>query len=117
MFKTKPLRPAFREKKRYIVYRAEVNGDGSMTMREIQKALVRKLNGMLGVFDGAIAGIIPVKFDESTFTGIICVNHMAVDRVKGCFALIGSLEKTSVRISSVGVSGILKKADESYFQV
>ncbi|MFP4118695.1 MAG: Rpp14/Pop5 family protein [Candidatus Woesearchaeota archaeon] len=116
MLKTKPLRPAFREKKRYLVYKADSFADNGISMYAVQQSLVSTLTDMLGVFDGAAAGILPIKFDKKSNKGIIRVNHTAVDRVRACFALISELEGVPVRITSVGVSGILKKAKENYFQ-
>ncbi|MGM5481150.1 MAG: Rpp14/Pop5 family protein [Nanobdellota archaeon] len=115
MLKTKPLRPAFREKKRYIVYYADSFGDTDISMYKLHQSLVSRLVDMLGVFDGAAAGIIPVKFDKKKRKGILRINHTATDRVRACFALISELEGIPVRITSVGVSGILKKAKENYF--
>ncbi|MFW5865675.1 MAG: Rpp14/Pop5 family protein [Nanoarchaeota archaeon] len=112
MFKTKPLRPAFRETKRYIVYEAESLDENEVFMKDIQRSLVRQLTVMLGVFDAASAGIIPVKYDSQKKRGILRVNHMMVDKVRACFALINTIDKKPIRISSIRVSGILKKARE-----
>ncbi|MFW6378682.1 MAG: Rpp14/Pop5 family protein [Nanoarchaeota archaeon] len=114
MFKTKPLRPAFRETKRYIVYEAESLDETGVSMKDVQRSLVRQLTAMLGVFDAASAGIIPIKYDQQKKRGILRVNHLMVDKVRACFALINTIDKKPIRISSMRVSGILKKAREGY---
>jgi ribonuclease P/MRP protein subunit POP5 len=114
MLKLKPLRPSLREKKRYLVY--QVQGAQTISMYELQKNLIEQLNTMLGVFDSASAGIMPIKYDSVTKKGILRLNHTAVQKVQACFVLITHLKKEPVHIKSCGVSGILKKAKDNYFQ-
>ena len=113
MLKLKPLRPAFREKKRYIVY--EVKAENKVNMFQMQQSLVKELNSMLGIFDSATAGILPLKFDKETQRGILKVNNTAVERVRACFALIKEIDNTKLQIKTKGVSGIIKIAKEKFF--
>ena len=62
---------------------------------------------MLGVFTSV--GFLPIRVDEKEKTGIIRVNHTAVDLVRACFVLINKIDTIPVSISTVRVSGILKK--------
>lgn len=102
------MRPAHREKKRYIVY--EVQSKDSLDLFKLQEQLVAKLKEMLGVFDGAQAGLMPIKIDKEQHKGIIRVSHNMVDKVRACFVLIKELDGHTVSISTKRVSGILKKA-------
>lgn len=114
MLRIKPLRPSLREKKRYLVYQVLEADDVRMPV--LHKALVTKVNELLGVFDAANAGILPLECDEKSRQGILRMNHTAVQRVRACFVLIDSLKGTSVQITSLGTSGILKKAKEKFYE-
>ena len=113
MLKLKPLRPSLREKKRYLVY--EISGAQEVSFHQLQEALIVELNKMLGIFDSASAGIMPIKYDKETRRGILRLNHTAVLKVKACFVLLQQLENQPVLVKSLGVSGILKKAKENFF--
>jgi ribonuclease P/MRP protein subunit POP5 len=113
MLKLKPLRPSLREKKRYLVY--EIRGAETISFHNLQELLIIELNKMLGVFDSATAGIMPIKYNSQTRRGIIRLNHTAVLKVKACFVLLTTLAQEPVMVKSVGVSGILKKAKENFF--
>ncbi|MEA3399201.1 MAG: Rpp14/Pop5 family protein [Patescibacteria group bacterium] len=114
MLKLKALKPALREKKRYIVYQLESADNKTLKMFNYQQELVKKLQELLGVFNAAQAGILPLKIDNEKQRGIIRVNHTAVDQIRSCFVLIDELNKTPLRVSTRGVSGIMKKAKEKY---
>ena len=105
----KPLRPAHKEKKRYIVYEADYE-PAACSMFTFQQELVRHVQQMLGVFDSARAGILPVKVDNQTHKGILRVNHHMVDKVRSCFLLTTHLGRVKARVHTRTVSGILKKA-------
>ncbi|MFP4523211.1 MAG: Rpp14/Pop5 family protein [Candidatus Woesearchaeota archaeon] len=113
MLRIKPLRPSLREKKRYLVY--QILGADDIRMPSLHKALVDKVNELLGVFDAANAGILPLECDQTSRQGILRMNHTAVQRVRACFVLIDSLKTKSVQISSLGTSGILKKAKTKFY--
>ena len=122
MLNLKPVRPSLREKKRYIVYELEFFNKEDATkkvsknMFEIQNSLINEINKLLGVFDSAKAGLQSIKTSNEKFRGIIKVNHLYVDKIKASFVLIKELNGLNIRISSIGVSGILKKAKENYFE-
>jgi RNase P/RNase MRP subunit POP5 len=117
MLKLKALKPALREKKRYIVYQLETADKKPVKMFSYQQALVEKLHELLGVFESAQAGILPLKIENDKQKGIIRVNHTAVQRIRACFVIIDELKDTPLRVRTQGVSGILKKAKEQYFNV
>lgn len=116
MIRIKPLRPAHREKKRYLVY--EVTSEkNQLNMYTLQEQLVKKIHELLGVFQGSQAGIIPIKFDNKTQRGIIRINHTTVDLIRSCFVMITKLNNQAIQIHTKGVSGILKKAKDNYFAI
>ncbi|MGM5480231.1 MAG: Rpp14/Pop5 family protein [Nanobdellota archaeon] len=113
MLQTKPLKPAHRERTRYIVYEVEFFGQ-TMSFGKVQRLVISELSRLLGLFDLAVSGLKPIKYDSKSNRGIIMVHHTMVDKVKSCFVLISKLDGVSVRISSVAVSGILQGVKEKY---
>ncbi len=103
----KPLLPTLKEKKRYVVYEllSEQPVDGG------ERAVLGHLQAMLGLFDGAKAGILPVKYDATTQTGVLRVSNAAADKVKAALLLLTSVDGIKVIPRVRGVSGILKKTE------
>ena len=54
------------------------------------------------------------KWNDSLQIGIIRVNHKALDQVRASLALIEQIDQKPVVVRSIGVSGILKKAEKKY---
>ena len=106
----KPLLPSLREKKRYLVFEViSKKGFTSMPDKEIKESM-RKLHGEIGL---GKAGLIFLKnkWNEMLQRGIIKVNYKYVDQLR---AALCSFNKGDAIMRSVGVSGILKKAEEKY---
>lgn len=112
MLSLKALKPSAREKKRYIVYGLEIKGE--FDKKKIQEQFIHKLKQNLGIFETARAGILPIVFDFDLMKGIIRVNHKMVDEIRSNFLFISKIKDNEVRITTLGVSGILKKAKENY---
>ena len=70
----------------------------------------------LGQIGLAKAGILILndKFNKEKQKGIIRVNNKMVNHLKGSLCFIKEIDKEKVIIKSVGVSGILKKAQEKF---
>ena len=106
----KPLLPSLREKKRYLVF--EVISEKELTLmpdKEIEESML-KLHGKIGL---GKAGLIFLKnkWNKMLQRGIIKVNYKYVDQLR---AALCSFHNRDAIIRSVGVSGILKKAEEKY---
>ena len=115
--KIKPILPSLREKKRYLVFEViskEPINDFKLVWNSIRDSCIHFL-GQLGV---AKAGIIPLenKWNSRLQKGIIRISHKHVDSVRASFALAGNLAGKEAIIKSLGVSGILKKAEENYLK-
>ena len=106
MQKLKPILPSLREKKRYVVY--QILSDKHLE-KDPSKQITDETIKLLGVFDSAKAGIIPIKYDLKTQTGILKVNHVFVDKLKAVLMLIKEINKKEILIKTIGVSGVLKK--------
>lgn len=102
----KPLLPTLKERKRYVVY--ELLSD--QPVRGGEKAVLAHLHRVLGLFDSAAAGIIPVAYDEKHQYGTLRVAHTSVEKVKAALILMTEVGGVPVIPRVRGVSGILKKS-------
>jgi RNase P/RNase MRP subunit POP5 len=70
----------------------------------------------LGVLGCAEAGIImlPDKYNQERQRGMIRVNNKSVDKLRATLALIDQINNQKVIVRSVGVSGIMNKAESRY---
>lgn len=100
----KPLLPTLKEKKRYLVYslasEKPIRSDG---------AVVEHIAKTLGVFDGARAGVMSVRYDATKQIGILRMTHTSVDIIKASLLTLREINATKVRLATIGVSGILAK--------
>ena len=106
----KPLLPSLRERKRYLVFEViSKKRLNSMPDKDIEKSM-RNLHGEIGL---GKAGLIFLKnkWNKIKQRGIIKVNYKYVDQLR---AALCSFHNREVIMRSVGVSGILKKAEEKY---
>ncbi len=102
----KRLLPSLREKKRYIVFEANIS-DKKIIFNEIDNVL-NKFLGILGM-SKVNPFIMKDKFKNNR--GIIRINHAYKDEVITSLSLIKKF-----KISVIGVSGILNKAEERYMR-
>ena len=113
--KIKPLLPSLREKKRYLAYEVISRNrfDGAFPA---SKAILNASNELLGSLGMAKAGILTLndKWNAESQRGILRVNNSHVDNLKASFVFVKNIEGKEAVIKSVGVSGILKKAQQRY---
>jgi len=112
MTKLKPILPALKEKKRYLVY--EIISEKNLD-KDLSEEIVKKVTSLLGIFDSAKAGIQRVEYNKKTQRGVVRVANKEVDKLKTSLALINQLNDEEITIRTIGVSGILKKARNKYF--
>ncbi|HLD33273.1 MAG TPA: Rpp14/Pop5 family protein [Candidatus Nanoarchaeia archaeon] len=106
----KPLLPSLKEKRRYIAY--EVLSQTQFSEKDVSDAIVHTILEQVGVQGLAHAGI---RFLGSKHTrGIMRVNKDAADLVKSAFPFIRSIRNKSAIVHSIGMSGILAKAQKKY---
>ncbi len=102
--KLKRLNPSLREKKRYLEF--EVISEGKVRNR--LQEVVSKINEILGFYDSAEAGVMPVKYEGGK--GIIRTSAKMLDKVRASFLFIKELGTEEVIIRSCKTYGTLKKA-------
>jgi RNase P/RNase MRP subunit POP5 len=115
-FKQKVLLPTLKEKQRYMVYKL-MPPNMSKDSREFgndfgifHNDILLQCNNMLGIFDGGKAGLMSVKYDAESMTGIIRVNNKYVDKLKVCLGLIRETNGRPATVDCIYVSGMLNKA-------
>ena len=113
MAKIKPVLPSLREKKRYLAFEI-ISRQQIKDFSAISKAIWKAILDFSGVLGAAKAGIwlLGDKFNKTSQKGIIKVNHKNADLLKAALSTIKQINGIDVIVRSVGMSGILKKADK-----
>ena len=107
--KQKILLPTLKENQRYVVYKI-ISKNKLSNFGSIHNNIISQCNVMLGLFDGAKAGLISAKYNAEKMTGVIRVNNTCVDKLKVCFGLIKDIDGQNVTVDCSYVSGMLHKA-------
>ncbi len=113
--KLKPILPSLREKKRYLVF--EVISKEKMTdIKPVSSAIYNNLLKLVGQLGAAKAGIMILnnKWNSNTQRGIIKVGHKHADTLKAALVFINKIDDHDAIFRSLGVSGILRKAENNY---
>ncbi len=113
--KIKPVMPSLREKKRYLVFEI-ISKKEIKSFSEVSSLIWQSSLSFLGEIETAKAGIwvLPDKWNPKKRKGIIKVNNKYVDNLKTALTLIKSFKRQQIIIKSVGVSGMINKADKKY---
>ena len=102
------LKPSMRDNQRYLTYEI-ISNEG--LPRNITNLLIDKIQSLIGIFDFAKAGIIPVNYDSKIKKGIFKINRNFVDHARSCFVMINELDNTQLIIRTLNVSGMVKNAN------
>lgn len=115
MVKIKPILPSLREKKRYLAFEI-VSNTKIESFQSVSRAIWDYSLQFFGEKGVAQAGIwlLSDKYNPKTKRGLIRVNNRYVNDLKSALTLIDEIENNEVIVRSVGVSGILKKAETRY---
>lgn len=115
--KLKPVLPSLREKKRYLVFEI-ISKEKISDVNLVSGAVWDCSLQLLGQLGAAKAGIMMLnnKWDAQSQRGIIKVSHKYVDVLKSALLFADKINNTDVIFRSIGVSGILKKAENKYLK-
>ena len=115
--KIKPMLPSLREKKRYLVFEI-ISKQKIDNFNLVEKSIMNNALTFLGQLGIAKAGAMMLKdkWNKELQRGIIRINHKHVDEMKAALTLIKKIENNDVVVKSVGVSGILNKAENKYLK-
>ena len=116
--KLKPILPSLREKKRYLVFEV-ISKEKIGEINAVSNAISNASLQFMGYVEAAKAGTIMLdnKWDANSQRGIIKVGHRHVDMLKASLAFVRSIESNEAICRSLGVSGILKKAENNYLKI
>ncbi|MFH1398892.1 MAG: Rpp14/Pop5 family protein [Candidatus Woesearchaeota archaeon] len=111
----KPILPSLRQKKRYLVFEIIAN-KRLKHFTLIEEGIRKQCLAALGLFDNAKAGVMVLgeRFNYPKQKLIVKVNHIYVDKVKAALTLLTKIGRQRVIFRCVGVSGILRKAENKY---
>ena len=115
--KLKPVLPSLREKKRYLVY--EVVSDKKIKdFKNVNEAIICASLDFQGISGTARSGILNLenKWNSSLQRGILKTGHKSVDNVKASLNFIKEIEGNEAIVRSIGISGILKKAESKFIK-
>ncbi len=107
MANKKPLLPTLKEKKRYIAYK--VHSDPTIP-QNTGSVIVESLRATLGIFDAAIAGIVPINYNSTKKKGIIRTSNTNFSKVRIAMMLLTKIQGKNIMIEPLITSGVLKKA-------
>ena len=112
--KLKSLLPTLREKKRYVVF--EAMSRKPINYNDAESLILQCTQHFMGCFGRANAGVILLqnKWDDKTQRGILKVGHKYVDFVRASFMFPAKLASSEIIFRSLGVSGILRKAENNF---
>lgn len=110
----KSLMPTLKERQRYLVYQLEFD-ERHLDTDLSAESILNQCRSMLGIFDGASAGLIGVRFNIKNSRGIIRVNNRYVDKLRTCLGLIKTIKTSESRdkpvmVNILYVTGIINKA-------
>lgn len=109
----RPLLPTLREKHRYLVFEVLSNSK-IRAFSAVAKAIMQSslsFSGTLGVAD---SGLRVLKWDAQRQRGMLRVNARGLPHTRASLIFVKDIEKKPVAVRTVGVSGILRKAESKY---
>lgn len=110
--KIKPILPSLREKKRYLAF--EIISHDPISFTSANNAIYDNCFSYIGELGMSRAGVLILNDKYKNNKGIIRVNHKNVDNLKSSLMIIKDINKQDVIVRTLGVSGILKKANEKF---
>ena len=115
--KLKPILPSLREKKRYLVFEI-ISKERINEFSSVLNAILHSSLQFLGLLGAAKAGIMVLsnKWNQELQRGILKVSHKHVDAVKASLMFANKIDGKDVIFRSLGVSGILRKAERNYLE-
>ncbi len=115
--KLKPILPSLREKKRYLVFEI-ISKEKIIDINLVSNAIWHYCLQFLGQLGTAKAGLMVLnnKWNSELQRGIIKVSNKYVDALKAALTFANKIDNADVIFRSVGVSGILRKAENKYME-
>jgi RNase P/RNase MRP subunit POP5 len=111
--KVKPVLPSLREKKRYVVFEI-ISKKGIKSFSDVSELVWKSIIKFLGEIETAKAGIwvLSEKWNSKKQRFMIKVNNKYTDKLKAAMSLTKNYKKQKIILKSLGISGIIKKAEQ-----
>lgn len=106
----KPLPSTLREKRRYIVF--EIVSEKKLNAKKLSNSVYKQIQNLIGEINMAKAGIIMLEGKDNK--GIVSSTNKLANEVVSALTLVSYLDNQEVKIKTLGMSGILKKAKNKY---
>ncbi|QQG38685.1 MAG: ribonuclease P [Candidatus Woesearchaeota archaeon] len=107
----KSLLPSLRAKKRYIAF--EVISDYHFNKEEAYNAIKDSVKSYIGTLGLSESGLMSIDIWHNN-KGIIKVNHHKINLIKAALTLTNNINNKKAMIRTLGISGILNKAQKKY---
>jgi ribonuclease P/MRP protein subunit POP5 len=103
-----------KEKKRFLVF--QIIAKNKFNFDSVQSSLQKECLDFLGTDSYSDSGITFIKerWNSTKQRGMIKVNPKSVDKLKTSLALVKTIDNKQVIVNTVGVSGIIKKAEDKF---
>ena len=108
--------PSLKEKKRYLAIDIISKEKKKYDFTLVSKLIWSAAQKFMGALNTAKAGIWVIEDKWRSNRGLIRVNNKFVDQLKASLASVSKINKDNVIIRTLGVSGILKKAENRYLK-
>ncbi len=115
MTKIKPILPSLRGKKRYLVF--EIISEQKIdNPNMVSEAILDSCHKYFGEMGMANAGLLVLnnKYNNEKQRGVIKVNNKMLNNLKASLCFVKTINGKPAIVKSVGVSGILKKAQDKF---
>ena len=109
--------PSAREKKRYLVF--EISSKHEIEdFNPVYEAILARCMRYLGELGMSKANIyiLKDKWNKNLQRGIIRVNNKHTHDLRAALSLVNDLNGQQINVKTIGMSGILKKAQEKYLR-
>ena len=104
----KRLLPSKRERRRYLAFEIVSKSSGINSFKAIANANLIKAGSLKGL------KLLSEKWNSKLQRGIIRINNKYVNDLRSALDSINKINDKEVKIKSVGISGILNKAERKY---
>ena len=113
--KIKPVLPSLRAKKRYLVFEI-ISEQAIKDVSLVSSTIINCTSKLLGDYGMAKANIniLSNKWNEELQRCIVKVNHKYAEALRAALTLVDKINDQKVIIRSLGISGILRKAEKKY---
>lgn len=111
----KQLPPTLREKKRYLVFEV-LSRHKILPLAKAAKAIAFAYSSLHGERGSANAGLLYMarRSDDQAQRGMIRINRRNITDLKAALTLVKDVDRQDVIVRSVGVSGMMKKAEDKF---